>query len=123
VTASGPPPEALFYEQGASWMWLLAGPAAGVAMGLIQLSAGYGIQLRQERFFLVFEWIEDEARRRQTKELMDAYAKENPSFTFRAGLVQGRVIDVRGIMALATLPSAVATDFASVLRALTDAAS
>jgi len=45
VTASGPPPEALFYEQGASWMWLLAGPAAGVAMGLIQLSAGYGIQL------------------------------------------------------------------------------
>ena len=36
---------------------------------------------------------------------LTAYAKENPSFTFRAGLVQGRVIDVRGIMALATLPS------------------
>ena len=34
-----------------------------------------------------------------------AYAKENPSFTFRAGLVQGRVVDVRGIQMLATLPS------------------
>ena len=37
-------PEVLFAEQGASWMWLLAGPATGVAMALIQLSAGYGIQ-------------------------------------------------------------------------------
>lgn len=37
-------PEVLFYEQGASWLWVLAGPAAGVAMALIQLSAGYGIQ-------------------------------------------------------------------------------
>ena len=36
---------------------------------------------------------------------LTAYAKENPSFTFRAGLVQGRVVDVRGIQALATLPS------------------
>jgi hypothetical protein len=37
-------PEVLFYEQGASWWWLTAGPAAGIAMGLIQASAGYGIQ-------------------------------------------------------------------------------
>lgn len=36
--------EVLFYEQGASWLWVLAGPGAGVAMALIQLSAGYGIQ-------------------------------------------------------------------------------
>ena len=36
--------EVLFYEQGASWLWVLAGPAAGVAMALIQLSGGYGIQ-------------------------------------------------------------------------------
>lgn len=34
----------LFSEPGASWLWLLAGPAAGIAMMLIQLSAGYGIQ-------------------------------------------------------------------------------
>jgi hypothetical protein len=37
-------PEVLFYEQGASWLWVAAGPAAGIAMALIQLSAGYGIQ-------------------------------------------------------------------------------
>ncbi|HKP43435.1 MAG TPA: DUF3093 domain-containing protein [Mycobacterium sp.] len=38
------PPQVLFYEQGASWWWVLAGPASGIAMALIQLSAGYGIQ-------------------------------------------------------------------------------
>ena len=44
MTESGAPPEVLFYEQGASWLWALAGPGAGIAMALIQLSAGYGIQ-------------------------------------------------------------------------------
>jgi hypothetical protein len=53
VTESGPPPTVLFYEQGASWIWLLAGPAAGVAMALIQLSAGYGIQLLVPGIFFV----------------------------------------------------------------------
>jgi hypothetical protein len=52
VTESGPP-TVLFYEQGASWMWLLAGPAAAVAMALIQLSAGYGIQLLVPGIFFV----------------------------------------------------------------------
>ena len=50
---SGPPPEVLFSEQGASWWWLSAGPAAGVAMALIQHSAGYGIQLLVPGIFLV----------------------------------------------------------------------
>ena len=36
----GRPSEVLFSEYGASWYWLLAGPAAGVAMLLIQLSSG-----------------------------------------------------------------------------------
>ena len=36
---------------------------------------------------------------------LTVYAKANPSFTFRAGMVEGRVIDVTGITALATLPS------------------
>jgi len=45
VTQSGEPADVLFYEQGASWLWVLAGPIAAVAMLLIQLSAGYGIQL------------------------------------------------------------------------------
>jgi hypothetical protein len=45
VTESIPPADVLFYEQGASWYWLLAGPASGIAMALIQLTSGYGIQL------------------------------------------------------------------------------
>ncbi|HEY6645595.1 MAG TPA: DUF3093 domain-containing protein [Mycobacterium sp.] len=53
MTEIGPPPEVLFYEQGASWWWLLAGPGAGIAMALIQLSAGYGIQLLVPGIFLV----------------------------------------------------------------------
>ena len=52
MTESGPP-TVLFYEQGASWMWLLAGPAAAVAMALIQLSAGYGVQLLVPGIFFV----------------------------------------------------------------------
>jgi large subunit ribosomal protein L10 len=36
---------------------------------------------------------------------LTVYAKANPTFTFRAGMVEGRVIDVSGITALATLPS------------------
>jgi large subunit ribosomal protein L10 len=35
---------------------------------------------------------------------LTAYAKANPAFTFKAGMVQGRVIDVAGIDALSTLP-------------------
>ena len=53
MTEIGLPPKVLFYEPGASWMWLLAGPAAGVAMALIQLSAGYGIQLLVPGIFFV----------------------------------------------------------------------
>jgi hypothetical protein len=37
-------PEVLFHEQGASWWWLMAGPACGVTMALIQASAGMGVQ-------------------------------------------------------------------------------
>ena len=36
---------------------------------------------------------------------LTAYAKANPSFTFRAGMVEGTVIDVAGISALSNLPS------------------
>ena len=36
---------------------------------------------------------------------LTAYAKANPSFTFKAGLVEGRVIDVKAIADLAALPS------------------
>jgi len=36
---------------------------------------------------------------------LTAYAKANPSFTFKAGLVEGRVIEVKSIQELATMPS------------------
>jgi len=36
---------------------------------------------------------------------LTTYAKANPTFTFRAGMVQGRVVDVGGINDLASLPS------------------
>lgn len=33
------------------------------------------------------------------------YAKENPEFTFKAGVVEGRVVSISEIQALATMPS------------------
>lgn len=45
--------ERLFYESGASWAWLLAGPAAGAAMALIQQSAGYGLAPMMPMVFVV----------------------------------------------------------------------
>jgi large subunit ribosomal protein L10 len=36
---------------------------------------------------------------------LTSYAKANPTFTFKAGMVEGRVIDVKSIQDLAALPS------------------
>ena len=36
---------------------------------------------------------------------LTVYAKANPAFVFKAGMVEGRVVDVSGINQLATLPS------------------
>jgi large subunit ribosomal protein L10 len=36
---------------------------------------------------------------------LTAYARVNPSFTFKAGLVEGRAIDIRAIHELAVMPS------------------
>lgn len=36
---------------------------------------------------------------------LTGYAKANPTFTFKAGLVEGRAIDVKSIIELANLPS------------------
>ena len=36
---------------------------------------------------------------------LTAYAKANPSFTFKAGIVEGRAIDVKMIHELATMPA------------------
>ncbi|ULE34189.1 DUF3093 domain-containing protein [Mycobacterium sp. IDR2000157661] len=53
MTENGVSPPVLFYEQGASWLWVLAGPGAAVAMALIQASAGYGFQWLVPTIFLV----------------------------------------------------------------------
>ena len=36
---------------------------------------------------------------------LTAYAKANPTFTFKAGIVEGRVIDIKAIDELANMPS------------------
>ena len=36
---------------------------------------------------------------------LTAYAKTNPSFTFKAGIVEGRAIDVKAMVDLANMPS------------------
>jgi hypothetical protein len=46
-------PERLFYESGASWYWLIAGPAAAIAMLLIQIKGGVGFQPWVPLIFLV----------------------------------------------------------------------
>ena len=35
---------------------------------------------------------------------LTAYAKDNAQFTFKAGMVEGRVIDIKAINDLATMP-------------------
>lgn len=46
-------PAPLFSERGASWYWVLLGPAAGLAMVLIENSSGYGLQPLTPGLFLV----------------------------------------------------------------------
>jgi hypothetical protein len=46
-------PKPLFYEPGASWYWLLAGPASAVSLILIEMSSGKGIGLAVPAIFLV----------------------------------------------------------------------
>jgi large subunit ribosomal protein L10 len=36
---------------------------------------------------------------------LTAFAKTNPVFTFKAGMVEGRVIDIKSVQELATMPS------------------
>jgi hypothetical protein len=45
--------EVLFAESGASWLWALSGPLSALAMLLIQISSGYGLQPLVPVVFLV----------------------------------------------------------------------
>ena len=68
--------EPLFYEQGASWYWLLAGPISGITMLLIQMKGGGGIQLFVPTVFLVlvtgFLWLQVHAARIHTTVVLTA---------------------------------------------------
>lgn len=49
----GPHPDALFFEPGASWYWLLAGPLAALAMVYVQYSTGMGLRPLVPLMFLL----------------------------------------------------------------------
>jgi hypothetical protein len=73
--------EVLFSEAGASWLWLLAGPAAGIAMLIIQITSGYGLQPLVPAIFLVlvtgFLGVQVKAARIHTSvELTAKYLRE-----------------------------------------------
>jgi hypothetical protein len=46
-------PKPLFYEPGASWLWVLAGPAAAASMILIEMWSGAVVSLAVPAIFLV----------------------------------------------------------------------
>lgn len=73
--------EVLFSEAGASWLWLLAGPAAGITMMFIQLNSGYGPRPLVPGVFLVlvtgFLGVQVKAARIHTSvELTAEYLRE-----------------------------------------------
>lgn len=53
TTARDVDPGPLFYEPGASWLWVLSGPAAAVSMILIEMWSGAAISLWVPAIFLV----------------------------------------------------------------------
>jgi hypothetical protein len=91
VTQSSALPDALFYEQGASWLWVLTGPASAIAMLLIQMSAGLGIQWLVPTVFFVlvtgFVSIQVKAARTHT-------SVELTSTTLREGTEKIEIDDI-----------------------------
>ncbi|MEE6135408.1 DUF3093 domain-containing protein [Mycobacterium sp. 050128] len=53
TTARDVDPGPLFYEPGASWLWVLSGPVAAVSMVLIEMWSGAAISLWVPAIFLV----------------------------------------------------------------------
>jgi hypothetical protein len=53
TTAGDADPRPLFYEPGASWLWVLSGPAAAGSMVLIEMWSGAAISLLVPAIFLV----------------------------------------------------------------------
>lgn len=86
--------EPLFFESGASWRWLLAGPAAALAMLVVQWRAGLGFPLTVPVMFLIlvsgFLGLQVQAARVHT-------SVELTATTLREG---AEVIDVKDIVAV-----------------------
>ncbi len=116
MTQSSEPAEPLFYEQGASWLWVLAGPASGIAMLLIQLSAGLGIQwIVPTAFFLLvtgFVAVQVKAARIHT-------SVELTPTTLREGTEKIQIDDIVRIYPEATGPDAPMWQSARALGELT----
>ncbi|HET6736500.1 DUF3093 domain-containing protein [Mycobacterium sp.] len=110
------PPDVLFYEPGASWWWLAAGPAAAIAMAMIQISAGYGFQWIVPGMFFVlvsgFLWIQVKAARIHT-------SVELTPETLRQGTERIRTDDIVRIYPEATGPEAPKWQSARALGELT----
>lgn len=53
MTADNQSEQPLYTESGASWLWLLAGPAAGLIMVIVQFRAGMGLRLGVPVMFMV----------------------------------------------------------------------
>lgn len=53
ASTSGTRAKTLFYEPGARWYWVLAGPLAALSMILIEVWSGAGVQLLTPIIFLV----------------------------------------------------------------------
>ncbi|CDO28491.1 hypothetical protein [Mycolicibacterium porcinum] len=79
--------EVLFYEQGASWAWLLLGPFAGVGMAVLQMTGGYGRDLWIPVLFLllvsVFVAIQIKAARIHTSVELTAATLRQGAETLR----------------------------------------
>ncbi|CAN5561282.1 membrane protein [soil metagenome] len=74
-------PEVLFVEKGASWNWVLAGPAAALVMLVIQITSHVGVQVIVPLAFLVlvsgFVTVQVKAARIHTSvELTREYLRE-----------------------------------------------
>jgi hypothetical protein len=86
VTEAHKPANVLFYEEGASWWWVATGPAAAIAMLLIQMSAGLGFQWLVPTVFFVlvsgFVAIQVKAARIHTSvELTPTRLRQGAEFT------------------------------------------
>jgi len=53
MTGGGGTPKPLFYEPGAGWYWVLAGPLSAISMILIEMWSGAGVRLVVPTIFLV----------------------------------------------------------------------